>query len=463
MTNLIQVGPRASGAGHFEDSGFVRDFMRQPLRPSTGGADTYGDVAGMLRQPFRPSSEGGNWEQQLLRGAFTPSEGISAGGIKVTGGNSSALAGVARAGGRLRGNIFPLLGLLLNLEDYIELGKDLWKLYVGWLNWVPNSPPAGWTRRSCGFDGPVCAYTGSTTSLCGGVRLHPCPGNLVITNVPNMFDQIQEWGDNTTNIVMQAVWERNPGTVGDFPGVTPAKAAPMTMPDEWIDPRVAMPVLEPMVLPIHKRVPVARPLPFRVVRSVAARAPAHRTKPKARPKPAELTEPRTVTTPALQLEPRYPPTIVDHGMGPPRGGRGEGKRRLGGRAGAFVFALTNIITETIDALDCMYWNLPKWARTPWADPVARAGDVVDYIAGGDWFGGDAGNDLSGWLFGVGQCFIVNELGDRAIGGLTRAANQAVVGTGYYNRVVGVTAGWADNQRPPTPSWHRTPDGWSYGI
>lgn len=299
-------------------------------------------------------------------------------------------------------------------------------------------PRDAWLSSNLGATHPLLGIHGHGQAATGAVSSHRWwtyqEGDRIPPNPSRWYNRV-----HLENVLGSSA----PALVSSQPWRVPAQRLwPDPMAFEWL-----YPSLDPFRLPIGQPVPVPRPRPFRfpafpAVDPLGDPDPRVVPKPRVRPRPVRRPhyKPGTVSVPAVEvvpdpvtgrpaLQPAFHPLERD-GSGR---GRRPPKKRVGGAVGHAVFWLANLVTESLDLLNAMWWALPKNRRTPWADPQRKAFDLVSFWA-------DPRGGFDAWSNAAVENAVLNQLEDHAIGRLTRAANHYVVNSGYYHSVVGVTAG-----------------------
>ena len=273
---------------------------------------------------------------------------------------------------------------------------------------------AGWTRVDCGIGlYPVCTYTGATTALCGGAAVF-CSSVPQGSMSGNVNGEIQEWGEAGPGFfqtVMQAVWTRNPGTVGDFPLTSGSPAvwpvpAPLTWPLPWSLPGGAV-----EIAPASNPKPLTAPNPLREPNP--ARDPDGR--PRARPyeRPAweyQFPAPR----PGGRTVPRPRARPVRHRDVPDKA------KKVRNVPAAMVAAikLFHAATEVEDFVDVLYEALPNFRKKGEKGLVDRLAAVA---ANWDSVFVDAGT-----FDRMAEGLILNSFEDRVLGALFGANWRAGV-------------------------------------
>jgi len=226
---------------------------------------------------------------------------------------------------------------------------------------------------------------------------------------------------------------------------------PMTLP-------MAYPALDPMAVPIGVPMPSPRPLPFRfpttrpwpVGDPLGDPVPKPAPKPKPVPVPVPVPIPGSVSVPAVeQVAGRRGLGFSYHALRRPVRGEKEAKRQMGGRAAGVAWAVANAVTEGLDAMDYFWWALPKNRRTPWANPVQKFGDLMDFVS--DLVGGNVTTqEFGGFLTDSFVNATRGEVTDRMYGKMWSATNRmhrAAMDAGIApHSPVGLGAGPWD--RPP---------------
>lgn len=362
---------------------------------------------------------------------------------------------VARAGARA----IPYVGWGLAAYEVYELlhpsspGKE-----GSEGGWLPNPGAAGgWTEKgSCGAEAEIkcisAVNTGhlSTGYICAQLQ---CPSTEV-TELPSRMNSFALVGEQTyrpdkRRIVKKLYW-REPMNPGSTPGTEPlpvkyfppgAPRKPQYVYYPYPIPMVADPMLQPIGLPMG----TPQPIPYYDI---------PKRQPNPNRSPVEQTQTGNALPPEVE-EPSFPgeqpTTVIDpgaesggvtkeppsHGYKPPAKGTKERKYKvsLRGVAGAGVAGVINLATEAADFVDALYDALPdekkvhfwykkpgwrhshyveKYSLTPQQKAV-QLYNVLDTLDGA-------------WLERALHNVVVNEIKDRAIGGLSHGAsglNQAV--------------------------------------
>lgn len=156
----------------------------------------------------------------------------------------------------------------------------------------------------------------------------------------------------------------------------PWKVLPERQSNPWRSPTEQPqrgPEPQPWPFPWPDGKPINQPQPVPVPEPVPEPGPGQ--EPSTGPQPAPRPQPQPEPAPAPRPAPRPRPARA--------GPRAIEKKIRPGVKGGLGHAL-NVITESVDALDCLWWALPRSQRTPpswvgdhWekASPIARAGDV----------------------------------------------------------------------------------------
>ena len=319
--------------------------------------------------------------------------------------------------------MLPLIGVAWSLNDLIRW----WNTPYGA---IQNYSGNGWTR--CANPTTFCeATTGAPThqwvfagsGSCVGLggcptgQVYPAtslPAGSPVTAGTGRLIFMKQTGVSGSNLVGTAVshWFRTvPGTL-----LGPMTLSPTVPLPEWVLPPAPwLPAIDPMTIPLNRPMPVPAPVPYPMIPHWRPRPgpdgeprptpqpgpgvyprPAPRpeedpwTNPDIMPRPSPAVRPRPARSPSQQpaidvgvrIAPRGRPQPFlrpgyHHWRKPPPGvkekKRGMRARGLGGLLGAL-----NAVTEGLDFLDAFWDALPDWAKTPFATPQEKMGDLWEH-------------------------------------------------------------------------------------